>query len=431
MLLRQDGQVQTPVITPIECNPDEIVVPEPKFNSVSMRHAMSVSFEDMAKLGTLHEVVDKGVTHKHIHVQRGGKVLGVAHLDSVRPFKNFWLSKSFVGCPTIDNRLGLWVIMYGLRRMGITLDLLLCDEEEKGKSTSQDFVLPAGVEYNSMVSFDRTGVDCALYQYLDKPFVELLKPFGIAGVQGAYSDIDSAGHLGIRGLNMGCGMYDYHSDAAYANLNELALQMKRYARFHKVYGEVRLPYDQPKHKQFHRTRNAVAAYTYYHVKPWAGEAYDDGYNPPGKGKLAKQEDFDTEWEEWNKRQDETAAAKKKGVDASDARNASVVYHDLEKYGTLGVYFAHSHPLVWANRTKLPKSAHIDWNAGVALCGGCRNKFNTTDTKWCFTMKCDLCRYCFCVKMEKLKVMPEDWYELAATKPLEEHSNADGAEALPY
>lgn len=408
--------------------PKPIVIPPvpipPVWNPTTMKEAMLLDWKEAQLLGgKYHQVDEHGKKHKHIHIQRGSKVLGVAHLDTKLPFKNFWLSRDYVGCQTIDNHLGLWTLMYGLPAMGITVDLLLCDEEETGCSTSQDFVVPEGMDYNWMVSFDRTGIDCALYQYNLPEFVKILAKYDIEGVQGAYSDIDSAGHLGILGMNMGCGMYDYHGPSSYASLWELGLQMRRFYHFHEAYKDIKLAYAQPQWKAFHRTRAQPPLTTGYvgSYKGEQGQLYEDAGFRDEEDYYAwllqlRKENEQTRKEVIGAEKEVLEEVKKKRVWVSEAdrRAADTLYEEFQSEGRNSYYFGKQHPVAWCSLNALPQDTKVGPNA--LRCATCGRKWATLHTRWSFSMKEDYCRYCYCCLLEVLGVLNEDWFDYAITPP---------------
>jgi hypothetical protein len=80
---------------------------------------------DFARLG-----VQLGGEFGHlIHIDRGCKILGVAHLDTVLSATPH-LENSLVMTPTLDDRLGVWVLLHLLPSLGFNdYDILLTDNE--------------------------------------------------------------------------------------------------------------------------------------------------------------------------------------------------------------------------------------------------------------------------------------------------------------
>lgn len=159
----------------------------------------------------------------------GAKVLAVAHLDYV-----LWSKPTQKGntiyCPQLDDRLGAWVIMHLLPSMGVEVDILLTDLEEKGLSTGEWFEPPK--HYNWMFQFDRRGTDVVTYQYGRE---KLLRKNGFKVGFGAFSDISSMEHLGCAGFNFGVGYYEQHTKGCHAKLSDTARMAAAFVRFFQKY----------------------------------------------------------------------------------------------------------------------------------------------------------------------------------------------------
>jgi hypothetical protein len=126
----------------------------------------------------------------YIFRDRGERVLGVAHLDTVLPGTQFAHDGDRVFCPSLDDRLGVYMLSELLPLLGVKFDLLLTDGEERGCSTARWFVPPR--RYNWMFSFDRAGTDVVLYQYYSPANRRLLHRAGFRVGVGSYSDIAQA-----------------------------------------------------------------------------------------------------------------------------------------------------------------------------------------------------------------------------------------------
>jgi len=132
--------------------------------------------------------------------------------------------------PTLDDRLGVYIILELLPKLGVTCDWLLTNYEESGNSTASQF--SAYKQYNWMFSFDRKGYDVVTYQYQDRKLKKLLNKHGFIVASGSYSDISSLEHLGCKGMNFGCGYHEYHSPNAYAVMSQLIYQVTLFVRFY-------------------------------------------------------------------------------------------------------------------------------------------------------------------------------------------------------
>ena len=159
----------------------------------------------------------------------GSQVLAVAHLDTVLPGTHFARDGDRVASPTLDDRLGVYLLAHLLPAFGVECDLLLTDGEEVGRSTARWFVPPR--RYNWIFSFDRAGTDVVLYQY-DAP--ECRRLLGRAGFRvgaGSSSDIAHLGFLGCKGFNFGCGYYRQHQRECFAVLRETERMVTGFVRF--------------------------------------------------------------------------------------------------------------------------------------------------------------------------------------------------------
>lgn len=195
----------------------------------------------MTSFAWMGEVREK-LGRKHIFIDRGASVLAVAHADSVQAYAGFGYTKDTLRCATLDNRLGLYLAVYHMPSVGINVDVLITDGEERGNSSAQDFV--SDKQYNWIYSFDRTGDDVVLYGYEDDATEDLMTSYGFKVGMGSYSDISELEHLGCKGMNFGCGMYNYHGKDAWADLGELDLNLSLFSNFYRAMAGEHLPHTQ-------------------------------------------------------------------------------------------------------------------------------------------------------------------------------------------
>lgn len=165
------------------------------------------------------------------------KILAVAHLDSVVENK-FHFNKvsvkndqTYVLSPVLDDRLGVYVIVEHLIKLGLEYDILLTTDEEIGCSTAMYF--DTTKKYNWGFSFDRTGTDVVNYDYSDRFFNKKITEVGFKIGFGSFSDISYLEHLNCKFLNVGVAYYNYHSLFAYANMDELEQQIDKFVHFYK------------------------------------------------------------------------------------------------------------------------------------------------------------------------------------------------------
>ncbi len=166
-----------------------------------------------------------------IYIDRGASVLAVGHLDTVLFNKNYSINGDrILNCPQLDDRLGVWVILYLLPILypDFRFDILLCDSEEVGLSTGQHY--PIDKQYNWGFEFDRAGTDSVVYDYQSEHWVNEIKTFSDVGI-GAFSDISYLEHLGCKFVNVGVGYHNQHSPNCYADLNETLFMVDSFAQW--------------------------------------------------------------------------------------------------------------------------------------------------------------------------------------------------------
>lgn len=194
-------------------------------NTKTLRKYIQAPIDDFRGLG---DVLD--TPHGPMIFQdNGADVLAVAHLDVVdrtRPK----MKDGVVRCPQLDDRLGAWVLLDVLPKMGIKCNILLTDSEEIGQSTAQYFA--EDTRYNWAFSFDRSGTDAVLYEYETPELVNLLGDYGIPVGWGSFSDICSL-NLGVSAINFGVGYHNQHTRQCYADLRDTQQAVDKFARFYQ------------------------------------------------------------------------------------------------------------------------------------------------------------------------------------------------------
>ena len=177
----------------------------------------------------------------------GADVLAVAHLDTVGAPDtrqcNFLNTEGgeVVYSRALDDRLGAYVILDLLPKLGITYDLLLTVGEESGQSTAAFFEPPK--DYDWMIEFDRGGSDVVMYQYENEDTADLVERSGARVADGIFSDISVLEHLGVKGFNWGVGYQDYHSPRSHAYLDDTFAMVDYYLTFHAANTGTRLPHE--------------------------------------------------------------------------------------------------------------------------------------------------------------------------------------------
>lgn len=335
--------------------------------SAELRRVLAAPIENFEKLGV---VTRSKYNSRTIYIDRGSKVLGVAHLDSVQTFGGYWQNKQFIAASTIDNRLGAWLMLYGLPALGIHIDVLLTEDEEMGMSTAGDY--ETDKEYNWAFSFDRTGDDVACYQYLDDNIINLMKPYGLHATHGTYSDVADL-NLGIKGFNFGCGMHSYHSANAYCRISELVTNISRFINWYRDHSETRFVHTISKAERWGWSGDK------YHVN-MTDKEWDDYINSFEKG-------ADGVWRKTTKTEQAgllTTPRKYWTTEQQWLHNASLspaIFFDGETNGDDWLDF---HLLDDGNRGK----------QGICQCHGCDGLFVWADTVWSNNYQENLCKACF-------------------------------------
>lgn len=187
--------------------------------------------------------------HDYYHFRdNDASVLAVAHLDTVVPGNRRTprFSKTEDGPRVIsgalDDRLGAYVILRLLPKLGVTCDWLLTVGEESGQSTA--WLFNQDKEYDWVIEFDRAGTDVVMYQYEDYDSVQAVEAAGAKVGLGSFSDIAYLEHLGVKAFNWGVGYRgNYHSENGYAYLNDTFAMVAKYLRFHEQNTGTAMPHD--------------------------------------------------------------------------------------------------------------------------------------------------------------------------------------------
>jgi hypothetical protein len=210
------------------------------------------------------------------------KVLAVAHMDVHNVLgAQFRLVKdentTVILHPSLDDRLGIFAILYLFPQYGIATDILLTTDEECCVSTASEFVNDCKKDYNWIVELDRAGEDFVMYNYDDdKEIIHDLKSVGFQLGLGSYSDICEMEELGVSAFNMGIGYHFQHTPQCCVILRELARQLRKLKNF----------YDEFKDKAYAHVYDPATAYSrfggiYY---PSSRDFYDDDDHLYGMGR---------------------------------------------------------------------------------------------------------------------------------------------------
>lgn len=177
----------------------------------------------------------------------GSKILAVAHLDTVVMPRDRLCNVvdtaagKVVFSGALDDRLGAYIILDLLPKLGINVDVLLTVGEEQGNSTAAFFDAPK--EYNWVIEFDRGGTDVVMYQFEDDDMCRLVEASGAKVGNGSFSDIAFLDQLKTKAFNWGVGYQDYHGPRSHAFLNDTFKMLSYFMRFHEQNAGVRLAHD--------------------------------------------------------------------------------------------------------------------------------------------------------------------------------------------
>jgi len=182
-----------------------------------------VLFKDMAKytLGAEHT--------RRIFIDRGSKILFVAHLDTVqlpridgiKETKNY---RALMHGAGFDDRLGC-KIAHELS-IEYQCDLLLTDLEEQGDSTAQWHDCK---NYNWICEFDRAGDDVVTYGMESDRWLAVLGKYWTVG-QGMFSDI-SFMKTDCCAMNLGIGYEHAHGENSYYDVDTAHRQVALFRQF--------------------------------------------------------------------------------------------------------------------------------------------------------------------------------------------------------
>lgn len=213
--------------------------------------ASEESFGDTYDMQRVLVLDQRAPDNFYFYKDNGSNILAVAHLDTVGHADDrtarFVVTEgagTVVFSRALDDRLGAYIILELLPKLGLKYDILLTVGEESGQSTAEHFDPPKGKHYDYMIEFDRGGTDVVMYQYDDSEVRGMVKAAGARVGDGSFSDISYLGHLEIKGFNWGVGYQDYHGPRAHAFLDDTFAMVSRYLTFAEQNEGVYMPHDQ-------------------------------------------------------------------------------------------------------------------------------------------------------------------------------------------
>ena len=217
-----------------------------KFDITKLKEICSLKEKQFRRFGKYDKV------GRYIYKDNGTKILGVAHLDSVATYTHCEHLKlphrELIFSPTLDDRLGAFLLLDHLPKLGIKFDILLTTDEEIGRSTADNFETTK--KYNWIFQFDRAGNDVVMYDYETPELKKTLTKLGWKVGSGSFTDISSLEHLGCKGFNFGVCYDNYHSYDAYASLSDLYKNVDKFKTFYNKFKDAHLPHTQTKYYNF-------------------------------------------------------------------------------------------------------------------------------------------------------------------------------------
>lgn len=351
----------------------------------TLKLTMSQPFEWFAEMGELHVGKNyRGANARHIYIDRGSNILGVAHLDSVQPFKGFWINNDYIQCSTVDNRMGAWLMLYGLPQLGINFDVLLTENEERGMSTAGDFT--KNKDYNWAFSFDRSGTDVVCYQYYDTEVGKMFDYYGLRSDYGSYSDVADL-EIGVKGFNFGVGMYSYHSENAYVRLWELDEVIEKFTCFYHDKHDEAMPHVE-KYIRYYDEYYSYEKPIIINGKP---------YNPPREWE-------DDEWWDRNSKT-ETEAKPITSLVKSRAWNDYLdnYFADQAIRNPTEFFIDADDPVDWWHSHTFGDINDVDpdselgkmyFDGSLSCCNWCENLFVKTDVDYYPSVGSRICKACF-------------------------------------
>jgi len=158
----------------------------------------------------------------------GGKILLVAHADTVRQARKFGTRDGMMFSPMLDDRLGVAIVVDMLPSLlSAPVDILITDDEEVANSSALSFVSKG---YNWIAEFDRGGGDVVTYGIESDKWLERLETSGFFVGEGIYSDICDIDDTCCM-VNVGVGYQKYHSMKAYADTQVAESNIARFIKF--------------------------------------------------------------------------------------------------------------------------------------------------------------------------------------------------------
>ena len=206
-------------------------------NVGTLKQYCSMDIEEFKDMGDTRRPTPGVPDSFYTHIDRGAPVLGVAHLDSPNNYTHFHYSGppgkpiTHVWSPTLDNRMGAYILLQVLTMMDINCDVLLTTDHFEKYSTARDFVHPK--EYRWTFSFDLASHGVSMYNYETVGLAEEMRACRLHTIRDdSYADIVELWPLGIAGFNFWDGVFWRGTQGAMALLRLTRAMVLRFAKFY-------------------------------------------------------------------------------------------------------------------------------------------------------------------------------------------------------
>jgi hypothetical protein len=300
----------------------------PGFNLAALYKFCHASIDDIGA-----HIIKNGGTQTYFQGQRywyipgsdNAKVLMVGHADTVstdmktgavpseQPF--YYQTDPKTNRPEVvslsmDDRMGLFTIMWVLPQFGLDYDILITEDEESGMSSASLFDPPK--QYNWAGEFDRSGDDVVMYDYHNDDNVALLQEAGFKVGYGSFTDICYLEtQLNASAFNFGTGYYRAHTTSCYVDIIEWWGMVQKFIAFFNNMKDTHIPYSPKKYTVSAGRYLTVPSYS-YDSDGWY--EYRDAYKdyPPKEHEVSG--DYD---ECWNCEQRFYTPAQRQQIQESD------------------------------------------------------------------------------------------------------------------
>jgi hypothetical protein len=202
------------------------------------------------KVFKCHTLDYKDRSRRRIYIDTGGKVLLVAHLDTVQTPCYRWRNHNQIYATGLDDRLGCWLAYTLSQEFGA--DLLLTDNEERAMSTARKHVCK---DYNWIVEFDRAGADVVTYDLDSAEFLAALNKYFTIGA-GSFSDLVFL-DTDACCVNIGIGHNDMHNKNAFVDIRVMNWQINQFKQFYRQYVNTKFVRDQQSDIETWPTENPI------------------------------------------------------------------------------------------------------------------------------------------------------------------------------